>query len=98
MADDRDVTGPNPAIDDSHAGTAREKDFGRTDRYENKDEPDFNVRNLGDDTAWDSGRGASIGHGTNAVPRARAADAETPGVKTRDADPDEPSSDINRDE
>ena len=87
----------NP-IDDARTGTTREKDFGRTDRYQNKDERDFNVRNVGDDTAWDSGRGASIGHGTHSENDVRSADAETPGVKTKKADPDDPSSGVNRDE
>jgi hypothetical protein len=55
----------NP-LDDPRSGTTREKDFGRTDRYQNKDEKDFNVRDIG-------------------------ADAEK-------ADPDDPSSPVNRDE
>ena len=39
----------NPLDTDPQTGTTHESDFGRTDRYENKDEPDFNVRNIGDD-------------------------------------------------
>ena len=86
MANDRDRSGPNPAISNPDPGTPREKDFGRTDRYENKDEKDFNVRNIGDATAWDSGRESSIGHGTHSVSDTRSADAETPGVKTKKPD------------
>jgi hypothetical protein len=48
MTDQRDVKGPNPAVPDPRPGTTREKDFGRTDRYDNKDEKDFNVRDVGD--------------------------------------------------
>ena len=73
MADD------NPLDEDPTTGTTHESDFGRTDRYQNKDE-DFNVRNIGDDTAWDSGRGASIGHGTHSETDGRTGDAETPGL------------------
>jgi hypothetical protein len=62
----------NP-LDDPHTGTTREKDFGRTDRYQNKDGQNFNIRNTGDD-------------------------AETPGVSRQEADPDDPSSGVNRDE
>jgi hypothetical protein len=49
MADkqDKQSSGPNPAVQDPNPGTTREKDFGRTDRYDNKDEKDFNVRNVG---------------------------------------------------
>ena len=65
-----------------------------------KDSSPTEVRDIGDGTAWDTGRGASIGHGTHSENDVRNADAETPGVKTRDADedPDAPSSDVNRDE
>lgn len=77
----------------------RDRDFGRTDRYANKDEQqEAEVRNMGDGTSWDSGRESSIGHGTHSENDVRGADAETPGVKTKDADPDAPQSDVNRDE
>jgi hypothetical protein len=49
MADDRRTPNPNPAVEDPRPGTTREKDFGRTDRYDNKDERDFNVRDIPDD-------------------------------------------------
>jgi hypothetical protein len=52
----------------------------------NREREPFTVRNIGDETAWDSGREASIGHGTHTETGARAADAETPGVKTRKPD------------
>jgi hypothetical protein len=87
MADQQkrdDTPSPNPAVPDPHAGTTREEDFGRTDRYATRDEDA--VRNLGDDTAWDSGRGGSIGHGTHSENDVRSADAGTPGVKTRSSD------------
>jgi hypothetical protein len=78
----RDVN-PNPAIPDADTGTTRDADFGRSDRYANKDEgKEFNVRNIGDGSEWDSGRGASIGHGTHSISDTRSADAETPGVET----------------
>jgi len=48
MADDQNIPNPNPAVQDPTPGTTRDKDFGRTDRYDNKDEKDFNVRNVGD--------------------------------------------------
>ena len=39
---------------DTKSGTTEEKDFGRTDRYANKDnEQDFNFTTTGDGTAWD---------------------------------------------
>jgi len=63
-----------------------------------KKNDDLNVRNIGDGSAWDTGREASIGHGTHSISDTRSADAETPGVQTRDADPDEPDSGVNRDE
>lgn len=93
MADDkvqRDRTREGSAVTpDPKAGTTSEKDFGKTDRYANEDQEDtdFNVRNMGDDTAWDSGRGASITRGTRVENDTRAADAETPGVKTRRPEP-----------
>jgi hypothetical protein len=69
MADERKTRGPNPAVSNPRPGTTRQKDFGRTDRYDNKDnkdEPGSHVRNAAD--------GA------------------------QDEDPDDPSSDVNRDE
>lgn len=66
---------------DTKSGTTSEKDFGRTDRYANKDdEKDFNVTTTGDDTAWDSGRGSSITNGSRVENDVREADAEAPGV------------------
>jgi hypothetical protein len=58
MADDRTTPNPNPAIDDPHTGTTRERDFGRTDRYENKDK-DFNVRDTGDEDPDDPSSGVN---------------------------------------
>jgi hypothetical protein len=66
MADQKKRT-PNPAVSDPRPGTTHERDFGRTDRYDNKDEAGFNVRKTGDDSE-------------------------------RDEDPDDPASDVNRDE
>ena len=43
----------------------------------------------GDETAWDAGRESSIGHGTHAENDVYAADAETPGVRTKKEDPEE---------
>lgn len=83
-----DLSGtPAPSVPDTDSGTTHESDFGRTDRYATKDDEEhFNVRNIGDGTAWDSGRGASIGHGTHSESDRRSADAETPGVNTRPQD------------
>ena len=66
---------------DTSSGTTSEKDFGRTDRYANKDdEKNFNFTTTGDGTAWDSGRTSSITDGTSLENDMRAADAEAPGV------------------
>jgi len=66
---------------DTHSGTTEEKDFGRTDRYANKDdEKNFNFTTTGDGTAWDSGRTSSITEGTRVENDLREADAESPGV------------------
>ncbi len=79
---ERDVN-PNSAADND-AGSPRESDFGKTDRYANRDEDaELNVRNIGDGSEWDNGRSASIGHGTHSVSDTRSGNAETPGVKTR---------------
>lgn len=76
---------PNPVVPETEGSTTSERDFGKTDRYANNDEgKDFNFRVVGDGTAWDSGRGASIAHGTSGENDVRAADAETPGLKTRE--------------
>jgi hypothetical protein len=81
----RDVSStPAPPASGTESGTTHEADFGKTDRYATKDDEEhFNVRNIGDDTAWDSGRGASIGHGTHSVTDTPSAAAEAPGVNTR---------------
>jgi hypothetical protein len=85
MADPKDLSRqPNPVVPETESGTTAERDFGKTDRYANKDEgKDFNFRTTGDGTAWDSGRDASVTDGTRTQTDTRAADAETPGVKTR---------------
>ena len=70
----------NPLDDDPKTGTTDEADFGRTDRYENKDEPGFNVRNVDDDTASDSGGDASLGRGTHSERDVRSRDADTAAV------------------
>jgi hypothetical protein len=76
---------PNAVVPETEGATTAERDFGKTDRYANTDEgKDFNYRVVGDGTAWDSGRDASIAHGTRSENDVRAADAETPGVKTRE--------------
>jgi hypothetical protein len=78
----------NAVVPETESGTTSERDFGKTDRYANTDEgKDFNVRMMGDNTAWDSGRDASITDGTAVETDTRAADAEAPGVKTRPAGP-----------
>lgn len=65
---------------DTKSGTTDEKDFGRTDRYANKDdEKDFNFTTTGDGTSWDSGRESSVTRGTRVENDLREADAETPG-------------------
>lgn len=79
----RDV---NQIVPETESGTTGERDFGKTDRYANKDEgADFNFRTSGDGTAWDDGRQASISGGTRVETETRSADAEAPGVKTRPA-------------
>ena len=76
----------NSVVPETEGGTTSERDFGKTDRYANKDDAEGdNFRTIGDGSSWDSGRGASIAHGTHNETDMRAADAETPGVKTRPA-------------
>ena len=66
---------------DTHSGTTEAEDFGRTDRYANKDdEKNFNFTTTGDGTAWDTGRNSSITDGTRLENDLREADAESPGV------------------
>lgn len=66
---------------DTKSGTTDEEDFGRTDRYANKDrEKDFNFTTTGDGTAWDTGRTSSITGGSRIEKDLREADAESPGV------------------
>lgn len=85
MADPKDLSRDrNPVVPETESGTTSERDFGKTDRYANKDEgKDFNFRTTGDGTAWDTGRDASVTDGTRNETDTRAADASTPGVKTR---------------
>ena len=78
----------NAIVPETDSGTTSERDFGKTDRYANKDDAeDFNFRTTGDRTAWDSGRGSSVAEGTSVETDIRGADAETPGVKTHPAMP-----------
>lgn len=66
---------------DTKSGTTDEQDFGRTDRYANKDdEKNFNFTTTGDGTSWDNGRNSSITDGTRLENDLREADAESPGV------------------
>ncbi len=66
---------------DTTSGTTEEKDFGRTDRYANKDDQkNFNFTTTGDGTAWDTGRNSSITNGSRVENDLREADAESPGV------------------
>jgi hypothetical protein len=66
---------------DTQSGSTDEKDFGRTDRYANKDdEKNFNFTTTGDGTAWDSGRTSSITDGTRVEKDLQEGDAEAPGV------------------
>ena len=66
---------------DKKSGTTEEKDFGRTDRYANKDdEKNFNFTTTGDGTAWDTGRNSSITNGIRVENDLREGDAEAPGV------------------
>jgi hypothetical protein len=75
-------------VPETESGTTADRDFGKSDRYTNKDEGrDANFRTMGDGSAWDSGREASIAEGTHVETDIRAADAETPGVKTKPASP-----------
>lgn len=85
---DRDrSTETNAVVPETRPGTTREEDFGKSDRYANKDGSDtFNVRTMGDETAWDAGREAAITGGTRGGTETRAADAETPGVPARRAE------------
>lgn len=78
---------PNAVVPETEGGTTSEADFGKSDRYANKDEgKGFNFRTTGDGTSRDSGRDASITDGTRVETDSRAADAENPGVKTTPAD------------
>jgi hypothetical protein len=78
----------NPVVPETESGTTADRDFGKSDRYANKDEGrDANFRTMGDGSEWDRGREAAITDGTGVEPDTRAADAETPGVKTRPASP-----------
>jgi hypothetical protein len=78
----------NPVVPETASGTTDERDFGKSDRYTNKDEGRAaNFRTTGDGSAWDSGREASITDGTAVETDIRATDAETPGVKTKPASP-----------
>ena len=84
--EDRNVNFPP----DTESGTTDEQDFGRSDRYANKDdEKNFNFTTTGDGTAWDSGRNSSIAHGTPAEEDLRSADAEVPGVSGSDRKDDQ---------
>lgn len=75
-------------VPETDAGSTSARDFGKSDRYANRDEVEGdNVRMIGDETAWDSGREASITRGSGVESDTRAADAETPGMKTRPASP-----------
>lgn len=66
---------------DTKSGTTAAEDFGRTDRYANKDdEKDFNFTTTGDGTAWDTGRNSSVTDGSRVENDLREADAEAPGV------------------
>jgi hypothetical protein len=77
---------PNAVVPDTKPGTPAERDVGKTDRSANEDQRDFDVRTMGDGSAWDAGREASITDGTRGETETRAADAETPGVSTRPSD------------
>jgi hypothetical protein len=78
---------PNAVVPETESGTTADRDFGKSDRYANKDEgADFNFRTTGDDSSWDTGREASISEGTQLENDTRAADAETPGVRTKRSD------------
>jgi hypothetical protein len=80
---------PNAVVPETESGTTAERDFGKTDRYANKDEgTDFNFRTTGDGSSWDNGRQASISEGTRVETGTRAADSETPGVKTKCGPPE----------
>ena len=75
---------------DVKSGTTSEKDFGRTDRYANKDDQkNGNFTTTGDDTSWDTGRTSSPGRGSHNENDLRQADAESPGVSGPGADPDD---------
>jgi hypothetical protein len=86
---DRDLARePSPVVPETKGGTTAERDFGKSDRYANKDNArDDNFRTMGDGTDWDNGRGASIGHGTAGANDVRSAEAEAPGVKTKEEKP-----------
>jgi hypothetical protein len=84
MADEKkkDRKGVQP---DPQSGTTSEADFGKTDRYANKDDEPFNFQTTGDGSAWDSGRNSSISRGSTIDKDVREGDAGAPGVKTRPA-------------
>lgn len=78
----------NPVVPETEGGTTAEQDFGKTDRYANKDGgKDSNFRVMGDETAWDTGLEGSVGHGSGVETDTRLPDAETPGVRTKPASP-----------
>jgi hypothetical protein len=77
---------PNAIVPETEPGTPSERDFGKSDRHANEDQEGFSFRTMGDETAWDAGREASITDGSRIESETRAADAGTPGVKTRKAE------------
>ena len=80
---------PNAVVPETESGTTAERDFGKSDRYANKDEgAGFNFRTTGDGSSWDNGRQASISEGTGVDTETRAADAQSPGVKTKCGPPE----------
>ena len=87
--DRRDRTAADSGgVPDAEPASNSERDFGKTDRYVNQDQgKNFNVRNIGDGTAWESGRGAASTDAPRIETETRAADEETPGVKTRPQGP-----------
>ena len=87
--DRRDRTAADSGIvPDAEPAVSSERDFGKTGRYANQDQgKNFNVRNIGDGTALDLGRGAASTDATRIETETRAADEETPGVKTRPQGP-----------
>lgn len=78
----------NDVLPETESGTTEDREFGKSDRYANKDGgKDFNFRTTGDGTVWDSGGESAIAHGTSVETDTRAAEVETPGVNTRPAGP-----------